>query len=178
MSAYNNEFSVLEQDPQPREPLYHLLVQLLMTPSFYTAKQLFWQLEEDSVNPLMKLSKRELELKNTLFLLLNVLQFNRGLDTADPLWLVTLRQANGLAEAQLYKPVKCPLVYVVRRQVGNPMKLTVVATDKPLYTEQTFPSRDMAEYALYRNQPFVSVNDNYFDNTWYGASAPKLYRRF
>jgi hypothetical protein len=50
-------------------------------------------------------------------------------------------------------------------------------TDTPKYTEQVFSSKEMAQYALYRNQPFVGVYDNYIENTEYGASAPKYVRR-
>jgi hypothetical protein len=177
MSAvYNNEYSVLEQDPKPAEPRYTLLVQLLLNPCFATARDLYWYLVEANMSPYTALDKQENDLKNTLFLLLEVLQHDRKLDTANPLWLVVLRQAQLLAQPPV--PVdKRPTVYVVRRMAADPFKLGVFATDSPAYTEQKFPTRAMAEYALYRNQPFTGVYDSYMYNTQYGTSGPKWYRR-
>lgn len=179
MSAtYNNEYSVLEQDPRrgPGEPLYSLLVQLLIYPSYFSARDLYWYFVEKNMSPFTPLSVAETELRDTLFFLLEVLQYDRNLDTANPLWLITLRQAQNLAQPPVKKNPK-PIVYVLRRLVKRPFQLKVVATDSPRYTEQVFPTKEMAEYALYRNQPFVGVYDSYMENTEYGTSAPKLYRR-
>jgi hypothetical protein len=176
MSAYNTQYSVIDQSPKPEEPLYHLLVQLILYPTFESARELYWQLvsmQSSSSNVAQQ------ELLVSLFALLEVLQFNRHLDTGNPLWLITLRLANGIAERSISRnrSVSAPIKYVLRRSVHNPMVYTVVATDKPLYTEQVFPNKAMAEYALFRNQPYASVYDSYFYNTNYGAGAPKYFRR-
>jgi hypothetical protein len=98
------------------------------------------------------------------------------LDTANPLWLFVLVQVQKLATPENKKNPK-PVKYVVRRMAESPFQLGVFATDTPKYTEQVFSSKEMAQYALYRNQPFVGVYDNYMENTEYGASAPKYVRR-
>lgn len=184
-AAYNTEYAVLEQSPKPKEPLYGLLVQLILTPNYESARELYWLLVQMQASKYNKLSAGELELLASLFVLLEVLQFDRKLDTGNPLWLVTLRLAQSLCTIpshQLYPVVQInpssdkPVVYVLRRSVHHPMRYTVVSTDKPLYTEQVFTSKAMAEYALYRNQPFASVYDQYFYNTNYGAGAPKYHR--
>lgn len=180
MTAYNTEYSVIDQSPKPTEPLYHLLVQLLLNPTFETARELYWQLVATQKSKYTPLTHVQSELMLALFMLLEALQFDRNLDTGNPLWLIALRLANSIAEEEI-KPKPNggaqPMKYVIRRSVHNPFYFTVVATDKPLYTEQVFPNRAMAEYAVYRNQPFTSVYDNYFYNTNYGAGAPKYFRR-
>lgn len=178
MSAYNTEYAVIDQSPKPSEPLYHLLVQLIMYPTFESARELYWQLDAMQKSKYSPLTKEQGELFASLFILLEVLQFDRHLDTANPLWLITLRLANGIAEQEMrFQEKSGPVKYVVRRSVHDPFAYTVVATSKPLYTEQVFPSRAMAEYAVYRNQPYTSVYDNYFYNSNYGAGAPKYFRR-
>jgi hypothetical protein len=178
MAAYNTEYAVIDQSPKPAEPLYHLLVQLILYPTFESARELFFQLQSMKDNKYTPLTLQEQELLLALFLLLEVLQFDRHLDTENPLWLITLRLANALAEPALDpKPTSGPVKYVLRRSVHNPMQYVVVPTDKPLYTEQVFPNRAMAEYALFRNQPYASVYDSYFYNTNYGAGGPKYFRR-
>lgn len=178
MSAYNTEYAVLEQSPKPQEPLYHLLVQLLALPSFESARELYWQLMSMQQNKFTGLNVHQVQLLDALSVLLQVLQYNRQLDTGSPLWLIPLRLTNALVEKELHlDPVSKPVVYVLRRKVNNPMEYTVVETDAPRYTEQVFPTKDMAELALYRNQPFATVYDNYFYNTNYGAGAPKYHRR-
>jgi len=178
MSAYNNEYSVLEQDNplERQEPLYHLFVQLLMQPCYQTAKELYWALDEASASPYTPLTDVQVELSEALFVLLQVLQTNRTLDTGNPLWLITLRLTQLATQGTLPSEEEKP-VYVVRRLKTNPFQLGVFATTKPLYTEQVFPSKAMAELAAYRNQPFTGVYDSYFNNTHYGAGAPKAYRR-
>ena len=175
MAAVNNEYSVLDQDSQPKQPLYSLLVFMLLNPTYETANNLYVYLVENSLNFLNPLSDKERYLLTLMQMLMPVLYWNRRLDTGDPLWLVVLNQAQYLAQPPPPPPSK--VVYVLRRMADNPFKYGVFATTEPLYTEQTFSTREMAEYALYRNQPFASVYDNYFDNTEYGASAPKYYRR-
>lgn len=176
MSAYNTEYAVLDQSPKPQEPLYHLLVQLLATPSFHSARELYWQLMSMQQDKFTVLTLEQVQLLDALSVLLQVLQHNRQLDTGSPLWLIPLRLTNALAEGCPTRKQE-PVVYVLRRKVNNPMQYTVVATTSPVYTEQVFPSQAMAELALYRNQPFASVYDNYFYNTNYGAGAPKYHRR-
>lgn len=178
MSAYNNEYSVLEQDNQleRQEPLYHLFVGLLLQPCYQTAKELYWALQEASASPYTPLTDVQVELSEALFVLLQVLQTNRDLDTGNPLWLVPLRLAN-IATQMPFSLQNSKPVYVVRRLKSNPFQLGVFATSKPLYTEQVFPNQAMAELAAYRNQPFTGVYDSYFYNTHYGAGAPKAHRR-
>jgi len=175
MAAYNNEYAVLDQDPQPKQPLYSLLVFMILDPTYDTANNLYMYLLGQSVNLLNPLSEPEVKLLSLLQALMPVLFWNRGLSTSEPLWLVVLHQAQQVAQPP--KPPPSKIVYVLRRMASNPFQYGVFATTEPLYTEQTFPSEEMARYALYRNQPFASVYDNYFDNTEYGASAPKYYRR-
>lgn len=177
MSAYNNEYSVLEQynPPERQEPLYHLMVQLLMNPCYESAKELFWALTETNSSPYTPLTSMQYELLEALFVLLQVLQTNKTLDTGNPLWLIPLRLANGIAQGPPEAGGKP--VYVLRRLASNSFQYAVFETTKPLYTEQVFPTRAMAELALFRNQPFAGVYDNYFYNTNYGAGAPKYFRR-
>ena len=178
MAAYNTEYAVIDQSPKPSEPLYNLLVQLIMYPTFESARELFWQLDAMNKSKYTKLSPEQFELMGALFFLLEVLQFDRKLDTENPLWLITLRLANALAEKEMAPvPTSGPVKYVVRRSVHNPFYYTVVATDAPVYTEQVFPNKAMAEYSVFRNQRYTSVYDNYFYNTYYGAGAPKYFRR-
>lgn len=186
MAAYNTEYAVLEQSPKPQEPLYHLLVQLIMTPTYEAARELYWTLVDMRNSKFTTLSAGEVRLLEALSSLLQVLQFDRKLDTAHPLWLITLRLTQELCTIpshQLHPVIQInparqkPVVYVLRRKITNSMQYTVVATNQPLYTEQVFTNKDMAEYALYRNQPFASVYDNYFYNSNYGAGAPKYFRR-
>lgn len=178
MSAYNTEYAVLDQSPKPPEPLYNLLVQLILYPTYESARELYWQLQTMNDSVYTPLTPEQLELMLALLVLLEVLQFDRHLDTGNPLWLVPLRLTNQIASQYMVPvPTSGPVKYVLRRSLVNPMKYTVVATDKPLYTEQVWPNREMAEYALYRNQPYASVYDSYFYNTNYGAGAPKYFRR-
>ena len=176
MSAYDNMYAILEQGPHPSqgEPLYHLLVQLLLLPSYESARQLYWTLVETALSPYTPLSPTQTELMDSLFVLLQVLQENRNLDTGNPLWLIPLRLAQMVAQPE---PPVSNKKYVVRRLAQNPFRFGVFETDKPLYTEQVFPSREMAEYALYRNQPFAGVYDGYFHNTHYGAGGLLYHRR-
>ena len=186
MSAVNNEYSVIDQSPRPQEPLYHLFVKLITSPSFESAKELYWTLYELSSTGCQwpVLTPKEIKLMDLLFVLLNVLQYDRHLNPTNPLWTMPLRLAQSCAEDAGFSP-KCAkddtpvkkTVYVLRRLEKDPMTYAVFATDSPLYTEQAFPNRGMAELALYRNQPFANVYDNYVYNTEYGASAPKYYRR-
>ncbi len=176
MSALNNEYSVLEQDPHPQGPLYSLLVKLILSPNYFNARELYWYLVETNANPFTPLTNDQVMLRDSLYFLMEILQYDRNLNTSNPLWLLVLRQVQFLAQPPKSMPVK-KMVYVLRRMANNPMKYGVFVTDSPRYTEQAFPSQAMAEYALYRNQPFASVYDNYMDNTPYGTSAPKYFRR-
>ena len=119
MSALNNEYSVLEQDPHPQGPLYSLLVKLILSPNYFNARELYWYLVETNANPFTPLTNDQVMLRDSLYFLMEILQYDRNLNTSNPLWLLVLRQVQFLAQPPKSMPVKLTCVQRLRHTVGR-----------------------------------------------------------